>query len=255
MRISKLMFPAFLLVLVLLNLVLYSGVFLGEHAISSAAKTASPTAAAGTKTGATTSPVPKTAAAAELAAERTERDQSDRLPGRWVPSQGREHTQAYPLPHPIEFCGPDEVSTTCYSSNPPTSGMHLPVQGTVLLEGGHRLKIPPDFGIYDFAVPREAIPHIEEHAGVYLGYRCESDGCRTTVERVKDLVDQEISLGARVVMSPDPDLDPDTIALASWTRVDSFDAADYSDERVRGFIKAHSCRFDPEQFCKSTAIN
>jgi hypothetical protein len=255
MLISKLAFPALLLTLVLANLVLYSGVFQGEEAVSSASKTAPPTPAAGASTSPARSPVAKTAGAAELAAERAERDDSDRLPGRWVPSQGRQHTEAYPLPHAIPFCAPDEVSTDCYASNPPTSGMHLPVQGTVLLEGGHRLKIPPDFGIYDFAVPREAIPHIEEHAGVYLGYRCESDDCNATVERVKDLVDQEISLGARVVMSPDPDLEPDTIALASWTRVDAFSASDYSDERVRGFIKAHSCRFDPERFCTSTQIN
>jgi hypothetical protein len=45
------------------------------------------------------------------------------------------------------------------------------------------------------------------------------------------------------------DLDADTIALASWTRVDSFDAAEYGDGRVREFIRAHSCRFDPEGFC------
>ena len=50
-------------------------------------------------------------------------------------------------------------------------------------------------------------------------------------------------------MSPDPDLDDDTIGLAAWTRVDVFSAADYTDDRVRAFIKAHSCRFDPELFC------
>lgn len=253
MRISKLLFPALILALLLTNLVLYGGVFRGEHAVSSANKTiAFPSGASG-ETGTTATPAPKSAA--ELAAEQAESDDSERLPGRFVPSQGRQHTQAYPLSHRIPFCAPDEVSNDCYASNPPTSGLHLPVQGTVLLEGGNRLRIPPDPGIYDFVVPREAIPHLEEHAGVYLGYRCESDGCRTTVERVKDLVDQEVSLGARIVMSPDPDLDPDTIALASWTRVDSFDAAEYSDDRVRGFIKAHSCRFDPEQFCKDTPIN
>jgi len=255
MHISKLMFPALLLFLVLANLVLYSGVFQGEGAVNLASRAAPTAPGAGVSAESAPTPAPRTASAAELAAERAERDQSDRLPGRWVPSQGRQHTEQYPLPHHIPFCAQDEVSTDCYASNPPTSGLHLPVQGTVLLEGGHRLRIPPDPGIYDFAIPREAIPHLEEHAGVYLGYRCESDSCNTTVERVKDLVDQEISLGARVVMSPDPDLDPDTIALASWTRVDSFGAADYSDDRVRRFIKAHSCRFDPEWFCKVPAIN
>ena len=63
------------------------------------------------------------------------------------------------------------------------------------------------------------------------------------------LVKQELSLGARVIMSPDSDLAEDTIGLASWTRFDTFDAEDYIDARARSFIKAHSCRFDPEGFC------
>jgi hypothetical protein len=50
-------------------------------------------------------------------------------------------------------------------------------------------------------------------------------------------------------MAPDSDLDADTIALASWTRIDSMPAAEYDDARVRAFIEAHSCRFDPEGFC------
>ncbi len=189
------------------------------------------------------------------AADRAEMDDSAGLPGRFVPSQGRAHLSTYPLPRHVPFCDADRIEANCYASNPPTSGYHLPVQGTVKLEDGHRLKIPPDPDIYDFAVPREAIPHIQEHAGVYVGYNCASDDCASTVERLKDLVAQELSLGAKVVMSPDPDLDDDTIGLASWTRVDTFAAADYSDERARDFIKAHSCRFDPERFCTSTAIN
>ncbi|MBI5284982.1 MAG: DUF3105 domain-containing protein [Chloroflexi bacterium] len=189
------------------------------------------------------------------AADRAEMDDSSDLPGRFVPSQGRAHLPAYPLPRHMPFCDADRIEKSCYASNPPTSGSHLPVQGTVKLEDGHKLKIPPDPDIYDFAVPREAIPHIQEHAGVYVGYNCTSDDCASTVERLKDLVAQELSLGAKVVMSPDPDLDGDTIGLASWTRVDTFAAADYSDERARDFIKAHSCRFDPERFCTSTAIN
>jgi hypothetical protein len=117
------------------------------------------------------------------------------------------------------------------------------------------LRIPPDPGVYDFDVPREAIPHIQEHAGLYVGYNCGNDDCRSSVARLKDLVTQEIALGARVVMSPDADLGQNTIGLASWTRVDTFDAADYSDDRVRKFIKTHSCRFDPELFCKGAQLN
>jgi len=131
----------------------------------------------------------------------------------------------------------------------------LPAQAVVQLPDGNRLKLPPDPDIYDFPVPREAIPHIQEHAGVYIGYNCSSDACRTIVERLKDLVAQENSLGARVIMSPDPDLDDDVIGMAAWTRVDDFEAGDYTDERVRDFIKAHSCRFDPERFCTATELN
>jgi hypothetical protein len=191
------------------------------------------------------------------AADRAELDDSDGLPGRFVPTQGRAHTlTGYPLSKPIPFCDPDAISGHCYASNPPTSGTHLPVQRGVLLADGNRLNIPPDPGVYDFQIPREAIPHIEEHAGVYVGYNCNNNpDCDRTTERLKDLVTQEISLGARVVLSPDPDLADDTIGLAAWTRVDAFPASDYTDSRVRDFIKAHSCRFDPEGFCKETPVN
>jgi hypothetical protein len=189
------------------------------------------------------------------ASQRAELDDSSALPGRFVPSQGRQHTRApYPNNERVAFCDADGISNGCYASNPPSSGTHLPVQQARLPDGG-LLKLPPDPGVYASVIPREAIPHIEEHAGVYAGYNCAGNACQVAVDRMTDIVSQEISLGARVVMSPDPDLDEDTLALASWTRVDSFAAADYSDERTRAFIKAHSCRFDPERMCPPPAIN
>ena len=251
MRLANLMLPVLMFVLFLCNVALYGGFFQSEHAVTFASASSGQPFDGGARSA--TPQVNKSAT--ELAAERAESDDSESLPGRFVPSQGRQHTGTYPLSHRVPFCGADHISGDCYASNPPTSGMHLPVRGTVLLQGGHRLRIPPDSGVYDFDVPREAIPHVEEHAGVYVGYNCAADGCRSTVERVKDLVTQEIALGARVVMSPDADLDQDTIGLAAWTRVDAFGAGDYSDERVRSFIKAHSCRFDPELFCKGPQLN
>jgi hypothetical protein len=194
--------------LLAINVLLYAGrhagVIVGEHAINGR----------------------NAAASSATAATRAELDASDSLPGRFVASQGRNHTLPYPLRPGVPFCPPNAIASDCYASNPPTSGLHLPVQNLVPLPDGHRLKIPPDPGVYDFAIPREAIPHIEEHAGVYVGYNCAGDDCRATVERLKDVVTQEVSLGARVVMSPDPDLDPDSIGIAAWTRVDDFPAAD-----------------------------
>lgn len=234
--------------LILANGVLHSGVLVSDRPVDLRdlpAPPASPTATA------PTAGTPRALRPDELA----ERDDSPGLPGRFVPAQGRQHLDQYPLNVHVPFCEPGPVRPECYASNPPTSGLHLPVQQLVVLPGGHRLKMPPDPDIYDFAVPREAIPHIEEHAGVYVGYHCVSDACGQAVERLKDLVRQELSLGARVVMSPDPDLQVDTVALASWTRVDTFAAPDYDDARARSFIKAHSCRFDPEHFCKTTPLN
>lgn len=224
-----------------------TGIVRGEHGID--LRTTSPRGANVTPG---TIPTPSPAQKASLLAES---DDSSRLPGRFVPTQGRTHTGTYPLDKPVEFCPAHLTSNDCYASNPPTSGLHLPVQRAVRLADGHTINIPPDPGVYAFAIPRESIPHIEEHAGVYVGYHCTTAACNATVERLKSLVTQEVALGARVVLSPDPDLDNDTIGIASWTRVDNFASSDYTDARVRTFIKAHSCRFDPELFCKATPVN
>jgi hypothetical protein len=229
--------------LLALNMAVCGGVFIGERAINVRRATVPAIAGGGQGTSALTP------------SERAEVDNTDSLPGRFVPTQGREHLAPYPDNRRIPFCDAGRSSNDCYASNPPTSGLHLPVQANVQLPGGHRLKIPPDPDVYDFPIPREAIPHIEEHAGVYLGYNCSGDACRAAVERTKDIVAQEISLGAKAVMSPDPDLAEDTIGLVAWTRIDSFGASDYSDNRVRSFIKAHSCRFDPEGFCSARSLN
>ncbi len=251
-RITPYLFEAFIWALIvataIINLAVYTNVVQSHDAIDRRKQS---TSAGGATPVAGATPV-SAASKASLAAEA---DDSESLPGRFVPTQGRQHTAAYPLRQRIPFCPENQVADNCYASNPPTSGMHLPVQGTVRLTDGNTIKIPPDPGLYDFPVPREAIPHIEEHAGVYVGYNCSSDACKAVAERLKNLVNQEVSLGARVVLSPDRDLDDDTIGVASWTRVDTFAASDYTDERLRAFIKAHSCRFDPEQFCKTTPVN
>lgn len=188
------------------------------------------------------------------AADEAELDDSDDLPGRFVPSQGRMHTDTFPLADRVPFCTGD-ASEDCYASNPPTSGLHLPVTRDADLGGGNVVTLPPDPGVYEFEIPREAIPHLQEHAGLFLGYRCGGPTCDAIIERTRALVEEEISLGARVVMAPSSDLAEDTMALASWTRIDTFSLEEFDEARVREFIKAHSCRFDPEGFCPETALN
>lgn len=183
------------------------------------------------------------------AAERAAADDSPHLPGEYVPPQGIQHTGQYPLTERVPFCPEHEKRPDCYASNPPSSGLHLPVQRGIELPDGTRIDIPPNPGIYEFVVPRESIPHVQEHAGVYVGYHCASDACQDVARQVEAVVGELLLQGKRVVMSPDPDLDEDTIGMASWTRVDTFHASDYADDRVRRFIEVHSCRYDPEGFC------
>jgi hypothetical protein len=185
-------------------------------------------------------------------ADRAEADDSAELPGTFVPSQGKRHTGTWPLRNNerVPYCEPGAFHNECYASNPPTSGLHVPVQRGAQIADGVVTLLPPDPGVYDFDLPREAVPHIQEHAGVFVGYNCASDECRTAVLALERVVIQELGNGARVVMSAFSDLPPDTIGLASWTRVDTFAAAEYDELRVGRFIRAHSCRFDPEGFCR-----
>ncbi len=239
--ITKLVIAVILFVGVL-DLAAYSGVLKSEDALSTDQFLGAP--------GGTT----VSSGSGARAADRAELDSSDALPGRYVAPQGRQHTQGYPLRTHVPFCAPDKVSNNCYASNPPTSGLHLPVQQHVVLTDRNEIDIPPIPDIYNFPIPREAIPHLEEHGGVYVGYNCDNR-CGDALAEAKSVVAQELSIGERVVMSPDVDLEPGVIAAVSWTRIDSMQAADYSDGRLRAFIKAHSCRFDPEALCKATTVN
>jgi hypothetical protein len=184
------------------------------------------------------------------AARAAEEDDDPELPGKFVETQGRQHTPPYPLgaEDQVPFCEEGEVSDDCYASNPPTSGLHLPVARNVFI-GDVTLNLPPDPNIYDIEIPREAIPHILEHAGVFVGYRCSTPACEGMVDKLRTAVRLQLDAGRRVVMAPDSDLELDTIALVSWTRIDKFLADDFGEGRVRAFIEAHSCRFDPEGVC------
>lgn len=230
-------------VMLLVNLAIYTDVVKSSDAID---LREAPTVAG--QPGATTPGDPR-------ADEIAEANDDPSLPGQFVPSQGRSHTQAWPLAQRVEYCLPETVRDDCYASMPPSSGLHLPVQRGVALADGSVVTLPPDPGIYNWDMPREAIPHLQEHAGVFIGFNCATDECRGVVLETGRIAQQELSLGARVVMAEFSDLPPDTIGMAAWTRVDMFPAAEFSDERVRGFIKAHSCRFDPEGFCRDVPVN
>jgi len=208
------------------------------------------------------------------APERAAQDDSPDIPGTFVPSQGRSHfSYAYSLGQtPTPFCAgvpqaqpaaPPQAAATpatspptdCYASNPPSSGRHLNVQRNVDAGGGNLINIPPDPDVYppDVEVPRDAIPHILEHAGVFVGYNCAlgNTACDAVVKQIIEIVNDEIdNHGSRVVMAHDSDLPPDTVGMSSWTRVLDFAYDRFNEALVRDFIETNSCRVDWEGFCR-----
>ncbi len=206
--------------------------------------------------------------------EQAESDASSSIPGTYVPSQGRSHFAGSYSPGRVEtpFCpgvrwsgastpeptpdvvGTPAIPTGCFNSNPPSSGKHLNVQNNVDVGNGVVIKLPPDPDIYPpgVVIPRDAIPHIIEHAGVFVGYNCgaNDDACDAVVERITALVEDRLESGDRIVMAYDDDLVPGTIGLSSWTRVYVFNSEDYDAAEARRFMDVNSCRFDPEGFCR-----
>ena len=206
--------------------------------------------------------------------EQAEGDASSSIPGTYVQSQGRGHfTSSYspgrvetpfcpgvswsgaPTPKPTpDIVGTPAIQTGCFNSNPPSSGKHLNVQNNVDVGNGVVIKLPPDPDIYppSIVIPRDAIPHILEHAGVFAGYNCDGIGsdCDAVVERIKSLVEDRLQSGERIVMAYDDDLVPGTIGLSSWTRVEVFRFDDYNERETQRFMDVNSCRYDPEGFCR-----
>lgn len=149
------------------------------------------------------------------------------------------------------------VPTNCYNTNPPSSGKHLNVARNVDVGSGKTINLPPDPDVYPppIEVPRDAIPHILEHSGVFVGYHCK-DGdsdCQGVVDQLGDVVNDRINNhDNRVVMALDTDLPEGTIGVSSWTRVLDFPVTDWNNQKgeLARFISVHSCRFKPEAgFC------
>lgn len=148
-----------------------------------------------------------------------ENDDSPALPGQYFPPQGRDHL-------------PPGERYEAYNSDPPTSGPHSPEA--------------LEWKIYDEPQQREKAVHNMEHGGVVVWQHCVSAACEDVVRQVRGVVEGYLSEGALVVMFPYPEMEDDTIALTSWTRLDKFPASEYTEERVRQFIQVHERRYNPE---------
>ena len=167
-----------------------------------------------------------------------EQDQDPDLPGQWI-DPGAEYPNTAPhVSGEAPFCegGVQKLDgsgkATCLTSNPPTSGPHN--------------ASPARWGVYgaDDAVPKENFVHNMEHAGVVVTYNCTN--CDEVVGKLRDIVEGYLNDGRLVVMTPYTEMDPETIALASWGRLEKFPVGEFDEGRVRRYIEAHERRFNPE---------
>ncbi len=154
------------------------------------------------------------------------------LPGTFYASQGNDHLApgtVYPI------CS-DTVTDKCYQSNPPTSGPHDPTAAP--------------WGFQTKAFPKEQLVHAMEHSGVVIWYNTTDP---SVLDAIKKAMSDEAAKGHKmVVASPYSGMAADTVALTSWTRLDTIQASDFTTDpsgtldRVKTFIDKLEHRYNPE---------
>lgn len=143
--------------------------------------------------------------------------QDQTLPGVVYEMQGREHIEP----------GSKHDS---YNSNPPTSGPHY--------------ASPAPWGVYRDALPDGQLIHNLEHGGVWISYK---PGISQDIAQKLEGFSKKY--GSKIIVTPRKENDTD-IALTVWTRLEKFNAGEYSDERVDNFIRRLRNKTAPEPFAQ-----
>jgi hypothetical protein len=107
-------------------------------------------------------------------------------------------------------------SHTPYSTEPPTSGPHLPYIA--------------DWGVHKEQLPRELLVHNLEDGGVVIYYNSKADA--TTVSKLESIVK---GYPEHVLLAPNPALQ-DMITLTAWGRMEKL--ASLNEQQVTDFIDA-----------------
>src|SRR4029078_1342890 len=96
--------------------------------------------------------------------------------------------------------------------------------------------------VLDSRAPKKNLVHNMEHGGVVVWYNTNDAG---VIQQLSAMVNAELAQNKLVVMSRYIGMEPNTIALTSWTRLDKFPVSDLTRKRVVDFIDTHSRRFNP----------
>jgi len=119
----------------------------------------------------------------------------------------------------------------CYHSNPPTSGPHS--------------ETPAQFRNLQNPARKEDVLHSMEHGGVFIWYNT-SD--QAAIDLIKSVVDDNVDRRRFVGSTVYTEMEPETIAITSWTRLDKFPVSELTKERLQRFINENHKRFNPEGF-------
>jgi hypothetical protein len=182
---------------------------------------------------------------AQASWQQAQLDSSTSLPGQYIPphpgadgqigtTDDRNH---FGNTTTVPICTPEQLATNsisnplCYNSNPPTSGPHNAQ--------------PMPFKVLDNPAPKENLLHNMEHGGVVIWYNTSN---QQVIDQLKKITNDNLDRRKLVVMSQYTEMEPDTIAVTAWTRMDKFTSSEFTKERVQKFIDAHDRRFNPEGF-------
>jgi hypothetical protein len=137
----------------------------------------------------------------------------------------------------IPICTQDQIDKNtisdplCYNSNPPTSGPHS--------------ANPMPLKVLDNPAPKESLIHNMEHGGVIIWYNTDN---QDVIKQLASLANDNLNRRRLIVMTQYTDMEPDTVAVTAWTRLDKFKSAEFTKKRVQDFIDEHERRFNPEGF-------
>jgi hypothetical protein len=84
-----------------------------------------------------------------------------------------------------------------------------------------------------------------EHGGVYIWYNT-SD--QAAIDLIKDVVNDNTDRRRFVGSTIYTEMEEETIAITSWTRLDKFPVSELTKERLQHFIDENHKRFNPEGF-------
>jgi hypothetical protein len=175
----------------------------------------------------------------DLAAEA---DASTALPGEFIDLVeiygGPYQETAGHVDTPVDYAGAG-------NSNPPAGGPHWSGACGDDPTTAPAICGPAPWGVYRAEWKPQTLVHNMEHGGAVVWYNTDD---QELVSQMEDLVIDMLPDYELVVMAPYSEMEPETVAFTSWSRLDKFPASEFTEERLREFLDAHVRRFNPEHF-------